>query len=445
MTRIGYGGAPAAPELVAADPERVPAGARRPSPPRTGSPRPRRSRRRTRATTTSPTPTRSGGPCRRSRSGSSTTTAHDVPVGETGEIWLRGPTIMMPRLLEPTRRDRRGDHCPSGWFRSGDIGRLDADGFLYLVDRAKDMIIRAGENVYCVEIEQVLFEHPDILDAAVVGVPAPRARRRGEGRRAAARRVDRDRRGRARALRRAHLADFKVPEYVELRDEPLPRNPAGKVLKSVLRGDEQPRSRRTPPTTPRSERAGRDVDIDGLRHPQVPRVRRDRGSTAIVGLYALAAWRWKRCAAARCGSRRSSPSAILISGAARHDPRRRLTSYRRPSALPHVLRVPVFVTIGLLYQYRTQMKGRPELLYGLGGLFIMGLGIRAVTPGADVSRAPDPGHAPLRRPVGRARRLARHRGGGRPRARPGALRGRARSAITTRRAAGCFADAAQAS
>ena len=60
---------------------------------------------------------------------------------------------------------------PDGWFRTGDIGRLDDDGFLYLVDRAKDMIIRAGENVYCVEIEQVLFEHPDVVDAAVVGVP----------------------------------------------------------------------------------------------------------------------------------------------------------------------------------------------------------------------------------------------------------------------------------
>ena len=60
---------------------------------------------------------------------------------------------------------------PDGWFRSGDIGRFDEDGFLYLVDRAKDMIIRGGENVYCVEVEQVLFEHPDVVDAAVVGVP----------------------------------------------------------------------------------------------------------------------------------------------------------------------------------------------------------------------------------------------------------------------------------
>ena len=58
-----------------------------------------------------------------------------------------------------------------GWFHTGDIGYLDADGYLYLVDRAKDMIIRAGENVYCVEVEHVLFDHPDVIDAAVVGVP----------------------------------------------------------------------------------------------------------------------------------------------------------------------------------------------------------------------------------------------------------------------------------
>jgi long-chain acyl-CoA synthetase len=160
----------------------------------------------------------------------------DVPAGATGEILLRGPTIMMRGYWnrpEATAAAVDGD----GWFRTGDIGRLDAEGFLSLVDRAKDMIIRAGENVYCVEIEQVLFEHPDVVDAAVVGVAHKVL---GEEVKA----VVQLRPGSAtgsdeiRAWCSERLANFKVPEYVELRAEPLPRNPAGKILKNQLRGDE---------------------------------------------------------------------------------------------------------------------------------------------------------------------------------------------------------------
>jgi long-chain acyl-CoA synthetase len=159
----------------------------------------------------------------------------EVPLGESGEIVLRGPTIMSRGYWN--RPDATAAATlPGGWFRSGDIGYLDADGYLYLVDRAKDMIIRAGENVYCVEIEHVLVEHPDVLDAAVVGVPHLQL---GEEVKA----VVQLRAGSAtteadlRAYCAERLAGFKVPEYVDLRAEPLPRNPAGKVLKSVLRGD----------------------------------------------------------------------------------------------------------------------------------------------------------------------------------------------------------------
>ncbi len=158
-----------------------------------------------------------------------------LPTGEHGEIALRGPTIMSRGYWNrPDATDAA--MLPGGWFRSGDIGYVDDDGYLYLVDRAKDMIIRAGENVYCVEIEHVLVEHPDVLDAAVVGVPH---RELGEEVKA----VVQLRRGSTttaedvREYCAGRLAGFKVPEYVELRDEPLPRNPAGKILKSVLRGD----------------------------------------------------------------------------------------------------------------------------------------------------------------------------------------------------------------
>ena len=157
----------------------------------------------------------------------------DRPAGERGEIWIKGPTVMAHGYWRrPEANETAFTH---GWFHTGDIGYLDADGFLYLVDRAKDMIIRAGENVYCVEIEHVLFDHPDVIDAAVVGVPHKTL---GEEVKA----VVQVRAGSTttaedlRAFCRGHLADFKVPEYVDIRSEPLPRNPAGKVLKNLLRG-----------------------------------------------------------------------------------------------------------------------------------------------------------------------------------------------------------------
>jgi long-chain acyl-CoA synthetase len=159
----------------------------------------------------------------------------DVPPGRRGEIWIKGPTVMNRGYWQ--RPDANEASFTDGWFHTGDIGYLDADGFLYLVDRAKDMIIRAGENVYCVEVENVLFDHPDVVDAAVVGVPHKTL---GEEVKA----VVQLRAGAAadaEALRefcRKHLADFKVPAYVDIRDEPLPRNPAGKVLKNLLRGGE---------------------------------------------------------------------------------------------------------------------------------------------------------------------------------------------------------------
>jgi len=159
----------------------------------------------------------------------------DMPAGERGEIWIKGPTVMNRGYWR--RPDANAAALTDGWFHTGDIGYLDADGFLYLVDRAKDMIIRAGENVYCVEVENVLFDHPNVIDAAVVGVPH---RTLGEEVKAIVQLRD----GSTltveelREFCARHLANFKVPEYIEFRTEPLPRNPAGKVLKNLLRGGE---------------------------------------------------------------------------------------------------------------------------------------------------------------------------------------------------------------
>lgn len=157
----------------------------------------------------------------------------DAPTGQRGEVWIKGPTVMAHGYWR--RPDVNAEVLTDGWFHTGDIGYLDEEGFLYLVDRAKDMIIRAGENVYSVEVEHVLFDHPDVIDAAVVGVPH---RVLGEEVKA----VVQLRPGASttaadiQAFCALHLADFKVPAHVELRDEPLPRNPAGKVLKNQLRG-----------------------------------------------------------------------------------------------------------------------------------------------------------------------------------------------------------------
>jgi long-chain acyl-CoA synthetase len=123
-----------------------------------------------------------------------------------------------------------------GWLHTGDIGSVDDEGFLSITDRMKDMIIRGGENIYCVEIENRLVEHPAIADAAVIGVPHPEL---GEEVKAVVQvepghsLTEDD----VRTWVRATLAEFKVPVYIELRNEPLPRNASGKLLKNVLRGE----------------------------------------------------------------------------------------------------------------------------------------------------------------------------------------------------------------
>jgi long-chain acyl-CoA synthetase len=123
-----------------------------------------------------------------------------------------------------------------GWLHSGDVARLDEDGFIYIVDRAKDMVIRGGENVYSVEVENALYEHPAVAECAVFGVPHPVL-----GEEVAAvivlrpgAKVTADE---LVAHTRARIASFKVPARLWFRSTPLPRNPAGKALKRELRDE----------------------------------------------------------------------------------------------------------------------------------------------------------------------------------------------------------------
>ena len=155
-----------------------------------------------------------------------------LQAGESGEICLRGPKITRGYWKDPekTRASFFGD-----WFRSGDIGHIDADGFLYLTDRKKDMIISGGENIASSEVERVIYQLPGVREAAVIGLPDERW-----GERPVAVVVLNE--GAALDLPtltahcRANLAGFKVPKDLIIREQ-LPRNPSGKILKRVLRAE----------------------------------------------------------------------------------------------------------------------------------------------------------------------------------------------------------------
>ncbi len=156
-----------------------------------------------------------------------------LPAGSTGEVLIRGPLIMAGYWNKP---EATASTVIDGWLHTGDVGHLDDEGFLYITDRAKDMLIRGGENVYCVEIENRLVEHPAIADAAVVGVPHDSL---GEEVKAVIEvaegaEISDDE---VRAWVGETLASFKVPTHVQRWDGKLPRNASGKLLKNVIRGE----------------------------------------------------------------------------------------------------------------------------------------------------------------------------------------------------------------
>lgn len=154
-----------------------------------------------------------------------------LPAGEPGEIWLRGVTVMQSYWRNP---DASRQALPDGWFRTGDIGYLDDEGFLFVVDRIKDVINRSGEKIAAAEVESCLLEHPAVIEAAVFAAPDEHT---GEAVVAAVV-VDPSAGVTSDALRAhvaARLAAYKVPAVIHVRGEALPRNPAGKLLKSDLK------------------------------------------------------------------------------------------------------------------------------------------------------------------------------------------------------------------
>jgi acyl-CoA synthetase (AMP-forming)/AMP-acid ligase II len=150
-----------------------------------------------------------------------------------GELLIRGQNVVAGYWNKPAAT---AEAFIDGWLHSGDLARIDADGLVYIVDRAKDMINRGGENVYCVEVENALAGAPGVFEAAVVGVPdevmgekvgavlvpAPGSR------------IDVPA---VLSYLEERIADFKVPQYVAVRTDPLPRNPGGKLLKRQLRDE----------------------------------------------------------------------------------------------------------------------------------------------------------------------------------------------------------------
>ena len=153
-----------------------------------------------------------------------------MPVGDVGEIWVRGATVMKGywNLPEATEEAIR----PGGWFRSGDAGYFDEDGYLYLYDRVKDMIVSGGENVYPAEVENVLMSHPGVADVAVIGVPTEVGRDAEGGRRAAPGAAVTEEE--LIAWTRDRLAHFKCPVGVSFVTA-LERTASGKLRKHAIR------------------------------------------------------------------------------------------------------------------------------------------------------------------------------------------------------------------
>lgn len=154
----------------------------------------------------------------------------ELPAGDVGELWINGPMVVKGYWNDPAATARE---FTSGWWHSGDLGTVDAEGYVRVLDRKKDMINRGGYKIFSTEVENVLLQIPGVIEAAVIGVPCPVLGERVHAH------VHTLREGldvqELKAFCAERLADYKVPEFLTLSASPLPRNPNGKVLKRQLR------------------------------------------------------------------------------------------------------------------------------------------------------------------------------------------------------------------
>ena len=154
-----------------------------------------------------------------------------LPVGEVGELWVKGSPVIKGYINRP---DATASTIVDGWLQTGDVARLDEEGFIYIVDRKKDMVLRGGENVYCAEVESCIFRHDAVAECCVFGVPDDRL-----GEEVAVAVVLHPGASLTAEALREHcaglIAKHKAPRYVWFLDEPLPRNASGKFLKRELR------------------------------------------------------------------------------------------------------------------------------------------------------------------------------------------------------------------
>ncbi len=155
----------------------------------------------------------------------------ELPVGEVGELWARGPNIVKGYWNKP---EATAQTFVDGWVKTGDLARLDEEGFCFIIDRAKDMLIRGGENIYCIEVENVLYDHPAVMDAALVPVPHKTL---GEepGAVVTLKPGAKASEDELRAFVAERLAAFKVPVKIVFWPEALPRNANGKIMKNELK------------------------------------------------------------------------------------------------------------------------------------------------------------------------------------------------------------------
>jgi long-chain acyl-CoA synthetase len=155
----------------------------------------------------------------------------EMPIGQVGELWCKGPQVVKGYWMKP---EATAATFVDGWVKTGDLARLDEEGFCFIIDRAKDMLIRGGENIYCIEVENVLYDHPAVMDAALVGIPHKTL---GEepGAVVTLKPGAHATEAELRAFVAERLAAFKVPVRIIFWPETLPRNANGKIIKSDLR------------------------------------------------------------------------------------------------------------------------------------------------------------------------------------------------------------------